>query len=178
MDALILPLIGAEISAQLGINAAAIATSGFPRWSDLNDNLETPPTGVAANVLMATLQNNTGLAAGTVAVNYDLAVANTPAEDAIPGHRVYYSLTGAANDWVPVGNFGTAGPVNVLLPVGNWAAGSQMFVLWADDNSLTNPDGLYQIDNVIFNAVPIPEPSLGLLAVLGSAILGLRRRRL
>ncbi|MGI8605183.1 MAG: hypothetical protein ACR2OZ_19600 [Verrucomicrobiales bacterium] len=178
MDATVQPLGAADIAFQTADNPGAPGTNAMFRWNSINLNLESAPTGVAAALLMATIQNEEAVAVSEVNLDYDLSVANDPAaEGPIPGHRLYYSLTGLPNEWIPVDNFGTIGPISVTLPVGNLPSGELMYVLWADDNSLANPDGQYQIDNVLFSAVLIPEPSLGILSVFGSVVLGFRRRR-
>jgi len=51
---------------------------------------------------MATLQNNTGNAATALTIEYDLGELNAAGPtvvEELPGHQVYYSLTGSANSW-------------------------------------------------------------------------------
>ncbi|HUP82202.1 MAG TPA: hypothetical protein VM260_26855 [Pirellula sp.] len=103
-----------------------------------------------------------------------LTIGRTGPEE-LPGHRVYWSLSGNVNTWNPIGNFGTVGTVNFNVPFGTWAAGTDAYVLWLDDNAATNPDGLYTLDNVAFTAVP--EPSSGLLGLSAIIAVGVKRRK-
>lgn len=137
----------------------------------------TTPTGTDANLTMVTLTNNTGSNLATLSISYDLASQNaaTQVESNLIGHRVYWSLTGNANTWNPLGNFATLGTVNFDVPFAAWANNTDAYVLWLDDNSEQNPDGLYTLDNVRFTAVP--EPSAGLLALGLGGVLGFKRFR-
>jgi len=77
------------------------------------------PTGVGYVSLMATLQNNTGVNQSALTFSYDLTENNSTAGavptvvvEEVPGHRVYFSLTGAAQSWQVVPKFlsiGTSG---------------------------------------------------------------------
>ena len=140
---------------------------------------------------MATLTNNTGSTITSLSIGYDFTIQNptatpAPAEDVIVGHRVYWSLTGLPQSWNPVGNFGTLGlttgaaiqtvPVSFSAPVATWANGTNAFILWLDDNSNVNPDGLFALDNIAFTPV-VPEPTAGLLALGACGVFGLGRRR-
>ena len=98
---------------------------------------------------MATLTNSTGSAVSTLNVTYDLATGVTPLHEEVPGHRLYYSISGAAGSWVAVGNYSVVGPQNIPvdLSASPWPDATQMYLLFADDNATSNPDGAYQIDN-------------------------------
>ena len=58
---------------------------------------------------------------------------------------------------------------------GGKQSGTSAYVLWLDDNSVTNPDALYTIDNVSFTGVP--EPTSGFLLLSAAGVLGWMRRR-
>ena len=153
-----------------------------------NGFVGTTPTGNGGNLLMVTLSNNTGSTVTSLSIGYDLGLQNgnvlTP-EVEFAGHRVYWSLTGTANSWNPIGDFGfrgTAGGVatqtqafSLTAPVAAWANGTNAFILWLDDNAATNPDGLYLLDNIAFT--PTPEPTAGLLALTALGVFGIVRRR-
>ncbi len=118
------------------------------------------PTGVDASILMARMTNNTGSSIVTLNLGWDLTLLNnsvaTPEE--LPGHRLYFSLNGTS--WTGIGNFGFAGVAggaatrtvaqSASITVGSWATGTPAYLVWLDDNGVTNPDGLYTIDNVSF----------------------------
>jgi hypothetical protein len=127
--------------------------------------LQTRPTGNGYLVLMATLQNDSGQTICALTMSYDWAQRNpVPVNESVPGHRVYWSLTGAPGTWVLIpecSNFtvsDTASSLTATLQVGAWTPGSTMYVLWADDNgpgSTDNPqEGAYTIDNVAFSEAP------------------------
>src|SRR5678810_172216 len=93
--------------------------------------------------------------------------------------------TGELGSWNPIGDFGYRGDPTMpatqtmvesfSVPVGALPAGGSAYVLWLDDNSATNPDALYTIDNVRFTGVP--EPASCLLAWSAAGILGWTRHR-
>src|SRR2546425_3630044 len=169
LDAAVELLSAGQVNMPLGQSATvspAPSANVIARWNSVLLLLQTRPTTVDYNVLMATLQNNTGSSATTLAISYDLgalvASDSTIMED-IPGHRVYYSLTGDAGTWVHIPDLdspsaASAGPksATVDLSATPWAAGATLYVLWADDNgpvSDTAPtrEGAYTIDNAIFS---------------------------
>ena len=167
----------ALLNAQLiSVAGGTVGTANQSRYYDAGF-IGTTPTGVDATLTMVTLTNGTGVNLSTFNITYDLASQNaaTQTEGEIAGHRVYFSLTGNANSWNPIGDFGTTGTVSVNAPVGSWVAGTNAFVLWLDDNSVPNPDGLYSIDNVRFTAVP--EPSSYLLGMGALGLFGMKRLR-
>ncbi len=196
-DTRIQTLASGTISGQLGIGATAgtAALAATSLWYS-NGFVGTPPTGTAGSVLLVTLTNNTGSTVPSLGITYDLGLQNgnvaTP-EAEFAGHRVYWSLTGLANSWTPIsstdatnannwGYRGTAGGVTLqtqsftlTAPVATWAAGTNAFVLWLDDNAASGFDGLYTLDNIAFTVVP--EPTAGLLALGACAVFGFARRR-
>ena len=159
------------------------------QWNSAGLFLQSRPSGVAFNVLMATLQNTTGAAGPGLTVSYtfgrELQTGATNAQEDVPGFLAFYSLTGASNSWqaIPALSTGNPGTLNANITLGSWANNSSLYLLWADDNgpassTAPNVEGGYTIDN--FSAtVVIPEPSTGLLGLIGAAVLGfaLRRRR-
>ena len=149
-----------QTNAASGINTAlasatSYAASGNAVWNSADQRLYTRPTGDAATLLMATLRNDTGSAQNLLSVSYDLGVS-APNTEQVPGHRVYWSLTGAANSWTPVGGFGTTdigtNTVSFAVSVGTWTSGALLYLLWADDNGSATPDTIYTIDNVTFQS--------------------------
>ncbi len=158
----------------ISIAGGTAITANQSRYYD-SGFIGTTPTGVDATLTMVTLTNGTGINLASLSISYDLASQNVPVEGEIAGHRVYWSLTGNTNSWNPIGDFGTTGTVAFDAPVGTWAAGTDAYVLWLDDNSIPNADGLYTIDNVRFTAVP--EPSACLLAMGALGMFGFKRLR-
>ena len=143
-------------SATMPPSANALARFNTSGWF-----LQTRPTGVAGTFLLATLQNDTGADLHGLTVTYNFRVANPPevtVVEEVPGLRAFFSLTGEAGSWqfVPQLTFVAPGFVAGPLPLGSWPAGSQLFLLWADDNSTSdannsgNEEGAYTIDD--FNA--------------------------
>ena len=148
--------------------APAISSAGIARWNSSILAVQTVPTGVGYVSLMATLQNNTGANQTALTFSYDLTENNSTAGaipttvvEEMPGHRVYFSQTGAAGSWqvVPeISSIGTSGTLVGTANVGSWPNGGLLYVLWADDNALAdrnntnNEEGGYLIDNVTFKA--------------------------
>jgi len=89
-----------------------------------------------------------------VDVSYDRGTNGATGVEEIPGHRVYYSLTGATGSWAVVEALSgsTAGLVNGTVPLGAWATNALLYLLWVDDNGSINPEPAYTIDN--WRAVP------------------------
>ena len=66
-------------------NAAGLWIQSRPTTANTN----------AANVLLATLQNDSGDAISSITISYTFGI-NNPATEEAPGFRVFYSLSGAA----------------------------------------------------------------------------------
>ena len=123
-------------------------------WSSTGLYLQTRPTGNGATALMCALENGLGASASAVTVSYDFASV-IPASESVSGHRVYYSLTGAAGSWVVIPELSSATPgrvsatISLALP-----NGGTLYLLWADENGAPSPDAANQIDN--FSAALTP----------------------
>jgi len=162
-----------QLDAAVQTNSAARITATFisstgnppggasqPQWSSSGRYIQTRPAGVVASLVMATLANAASLSIWAFDVQYDLAVPVTPFGEEVPGHRIYYSLSGVPNSWVMITNVSVAGPqaFTIYFP-GGWNAGNTMYLLFGDDNATTNPDGAYQIDNFRVANVIHGDPS-------------------
>ena len=148
------------ITALLGTSGGNPPTANaLCRRNDTLSLLQTVPTGTAYNLLMAALQNDTGSSQNTVTINYTLGDVTTgTTTEEIPGHLVFWSLTGAPGSWteIPVPSGGTAGSKSLVVNVGTWAVSSPLYILWVDDNAAANRDNLtaeeggYTLDDVQF----------------------------
>ena len=110
----------------------------------------TAPNNCAATLLMATFRNDTGGSRPNVVLSYDFAMYDFVAAE-LPGFNAYFSLTGEAGSWQPIAGLTgseTVGNHVATLELGNWAAGSPLYVLWADDNANGATDASYTIDNL------------------------------
>lgn len=113
----------------------------------------------AASILKATLVNDIGAAAATLTIAYDFAVQSAAAGE-LRGYYVYYSLSGAPGSWVKIPALSgseTVGRVTATADLGasGWQPGTELYLLWADDNANGVSDPSYTIDNVTFAAAPI-----------------------
>ena len=111
----------------------------------------------AAVLLMATLQNDTGSAQAGLELSYNTAT-NDPVAGLVelPGHRVYFSVTGTAGTWQVIPTLSgveTNGRLTVRLNLGSWPGGSPMYLLWFDDNANGANDPGYTIDNMALNPI-------------------------
>src|SRR5262245_1785788 len=135
-----------------GTTPPSTFSGGFRRNTTLNAIQSRPTTDAtnAANVLLATLQNDSGSDRSTVIVSYDFAV-QTPLAGQLPGFNAYYSLTGLPGSWVVIPELTgseVAGNKVATLSVGSWPQGSALYLLWADDNADAITDPSYTIDNL------------------------------
>jgi hypothetical protein len=124
--------------------------------------LQSRPVGNAANLLLATLQNDTGARVAGLRISYRFAAASSNITEDVPGFRAYWSLSGQPGTWHVIPELCTTNStlVNHLLTVGDWRAGSMLFLLWADDNGPAGTtgalqEGAYTVDD--FSATPVPE---------------------
>ncbi len=154
-----------DADANLSISAAAFVAStfadannpaaqnGIATWSTPGQLLQTRPTGNRFTALMGKFLNNTGTNATEIGVDYLSTVLAGVAEEAGRGTRVYYSLTGTTGTWVNVPTFNatavnTGSQLNSTNLAVNWFTGSNLFLLWIDDNaSGFGTDAPFQVDN-------------------------------
>lgn len=115
----------------------------------------TRPTGTTGDLLMATLTNNSGGSVSAVRLSYTLTVA-APVTEEVPGHLVYYSLTGISNTWVQIPELSSqpedvatgAHTKSAVVSFGtSWPANTRLYFLWVDDNG-PGTDTALMIDNV------------------------------
>jgi hypothetical protein len=119
-------------------------------------------TAVPAVVVKATLRNTSGSTMTGLRVQYLYnlhgGVPTGGSEDTeVPGLRAYYSATGSPGSWTFIPEFtvglGIASTnVSAILPV-SWADGTDMYLMWLDDNTSSNPDGTNSIANVVFTGM-------------------------
>jgi hypothetical protein len=118
--------------------------------------LQTRPTAVDYLLLLAHLQNTTGGPINAVNVAYDYSAASGVGTEDVKGLRAYWSITGSPGTWtmIPELSVDTAATYDVPQPLSvsitlpaPLANNGTMFLLWADQNSVTNPDASYHIKN-------------------------------
>jgi hypothetical protein len=152
----IAPTTSASYASAVGTSATnpPTSTNATFRHNTTGLFLQSAPTGNAFAGLKATLHNNTPNYITDLAVAFDLGatLAEAGTDGPMPGYRIYYSTTGAANSWTPVGNFSTAGPVNFNISGLGTSFPDNLYLVWGDDNANGGTEGQYQIDNVTFNA--------------------------
>ena len=150
------------INVALGAAAGAPpAAAGVAQWASVGQNLITRPTGVSGCVIMARLQNDSGAPRTALNISYNL-LAQNPVVEEVPGHLVYYSLTGAPSQWQPIPGISGDGSTGLKSATLNlsatpWTVGSVLYLLWVDDNGSGSPDSANQIDNF---SVSFPRPAL------------------
>lgn len=121
-------------------------------WSSTGRYLQTRPASSQYVMLLGKFVNDTGTNATQVTVSYVLNFAGNPAlEDVGMGTRAYYSFTGRTGSWVNIPEFNTTatnGTTNLTANLAiNWLYGSNLFLLWIDDNAVPTSDVANQIDN-------------------------------
>ncbi len=155
------------VTNSLGASPSAPVPSVQPIWNYAG-YVSTSPTGVAGNLLMARLQNDTTSGITELDLTYELGLANASVdtlEDVTAGHTLFYNLTGNAGDWIYLESKGFLGsaasppvspqPQNLRITLTTpWLPGTLLRLAWLDDNSAANPDGLYTIDNVRLTLPP------------------------
>ena len=179
MTTLVQTQTAAGISTIVGTNAVNTYTAAatFVHQGPAQHLSSTSGTG-KADFLLATLQNNAGSTINSFDAVFDFGIQSAGSDD-LPGFFMYYSTTGAASSWVSLGQIQLAGTsTNSIAPTGGWLSGTNLYLLWADDNSQANPDGAYTFDNFRVNSVvSVPEPGRVSLLGFASAMFVLRRRR-
>ena len=158
------------LASQIGSGANAKAY-----WRSGDQKLGTEPTGNMLTLLMATLRNTSDSPIDGLTVSYTLRSATVSPGEAIKGHRLYWSRTGAAGSWAAAGDYTVAtagGILNVVsnLPTVACPSGGLLYLVWADDNGGTNPDGDFTIDNVTFT--PFSDSAVAITSPEGSASVG------
>ena len=157
LDTAVAALTAGGITTQLLNPGAAPAANALASYDSSALNVQTRPTGNKFTELMATLQNNTGGTVSTLGLSYNFGINASVAESpGLWGHRVYFSLTGAASSWTNATAFNLAdnAPAQLLsgsLNIGTWTSGSTLYLLWVDDNGPAGPDAGFTLDNVSFN---------------------------
>ena len=167
-----------------GINRALASTAILPptqnnyaRWNSAAANLQTRIGNNMFTVLMATLQNDTGVEVSALRVSCDVGGGGFIPEE-VPGYRVYLSATGMPYSWQYIPELSTTvtGAFTATIQLGlPWAAGSLLYLFWADDNSAAGSDGYYTIDNVVIDlngpiGVNIHSPTNGQAFAEGAPI--------
>jgi hypothetical protein len=154
VDAAVQALTAASISTQLGSSTTfPPSANGIARYNGNASGqfLQTRPTSDAGLVLLAKLSNTSGSTIQFLRINYYLTNFAGDGATELEGQHVYYSTTGNANEWIKIDLF--TGQLNgqqtAAVPV-SWAAGTAMYVLWADDNGDGFSDASYCIDNLEF----------------------------
>jgi hypothetical protein len=133
------------------LSAAGSPPSSAPRalWST-NGYLHMRPT-TGATLLIGTFFNNTTTNAASIRIAYDYITNRAPlAAEQVRGLRVFYSLTGLENSWSNIVALSQTpeGRLSVDLPLAQpWQVGSNLYLLWADDNGSGNPDDAQNLDN-------------------------------
>ncbi len=153
LDAGAQTLDAASIATALPITASTSGTSRYARHSTNGGYLFTQPAGVPFAILLAKLQNTSGVEIGLLYVSYDFSVVVPPVTDNVPGQRAYWSQTGAPNSWTLIPEFSgltASAAVSSSLDLGAWAAAANLYILWLDDNNGTGAEGAFAIDNVVF----------------------------
>lgn len=143
-------------SAALIISQCASSTGNPPNpaagavWASGGRYLQTRPNANAATLLMATLVNNTGSDGTGARILYSYTNRTASSAEQIVGHRVFYSLSGAANSWslIPALSQTASGTLNANLIFPElWPGGGRLYLLWTDDNGSPSPDDALNIDN-------------------------------
>ena len=160
-----------ELLSAAGVNTALAVTqtrppsqNNFARWNATNQNVQIRTGNISFTVLMATLQNDTGVNLSSLFVSYEFGGGVFITEQ-IPGWRTYFSLSGTPGSWqnIPALNTTVTGSYSAVIDLGYWSAGSALYLLWADDNAFTGSDGYYTLDNFSVTDRPvlsIAHPSL------------------
>jgi len=170
-----------------------IANAGHPpgilanaTWSSTGLYLQTRPSSSRYTMLLGKFQNDTGTNATEIGISYRLTFAgNAAVEDTNKGTRLYYSFSGATNSWTNLAAFNTTltngSYVMSTNLVVNWPYGTNLFLLWVDDNALPATDVANQIDDFSLrvNAGDVPgligilnTPAHNTLFLLGATVRG------
>ena len=152
----------ADFTAQFGTstnNPPAAANS--PVWCSSGGYLQTCPTGVRFQVMIAKLVNDTGADANTLTVSYDFRQGSTNEE--VDGWLTYYSVAaGVPGSWRPIYALWTNAPggrlsATVILE-SPWSNSGTLCLLWVDDNGSPSPDTGNQMENFSATATMVASP--------------------
>jgi hypothetical protein len=164
LDAVVLTNMASLIRDPLTTDATVIPALGSgARWNSTGRFLQTRANGAVATLLKATLRNDSGEDLPSILVQYDLAAlvaSGSSISEDIPGHRVFYSFSGAPGTWIHIPGLNSATPAEqgtkraFLSFASNWVNGASLHLLFADDNgpsgsTAPNHEGGYGIDNFI-----------------------------
>jgi len=155
LDNVVLPTAASFYSGTLATSATNPPTTAIANWryNTTNLNVQSDPTGNAANGLLATLHDNTSNYISALGVTFDVILANFTPVEQIPGVRAYWSATGAANSWTAAGSFdvGANQSFNISGLAHNFG-NNPFYLLFVDDNADGGTEGYYALDNVRLNA--------------------------
>jgi hypothetical protein len=147
-------------------------------WSSTGLYVQTRPTGNRYTALMGKFLNASGSNVAELVISYQLTFASTTiAEEPGRGTRVYYSYTGQSNTWVNLPTLNTVASNGVAqfstnLPV-TWLSGSNLYVLFVDDNTSAGADVAVELDNfsIAITAGLAPTVSAALTAPANNALI-------
>ena len=177
LDAAVQLLSAANINTPLAVTQTQPpAQNNFARWNAPGQYVQIRTGNISYTVLMATLQNDSGVSLASLPVSYGFDGGLFITEQ-VPGWRAYFSLTGSPGSWqnIPALNTSLPGNYSAVLDLGYWPAGATLYLLWADDNAAAGSDGYYTLDNFLAGVVIDPlmvinTPADGQAFVLGSNI--------
>ena len=175
LDAAVQLLSAVSINTPLAASATQPPSQyNFARWNQPGQYVQIRNGNIAYTALMATLQNDSGHHHFSMFVSYDFGGGLFIIEQ-VPGWRAYFSLSGAPGSWqnIPALNTTVPGRYSAAIDLGFWAAGSPLYLLWADDNSTSGSDGYYTLDNFFASVtagLSIVEPASGQTFVEGANV--------
>jgi hypothetical protein len=151
-----------NLNSQGAVLPAIPAANRVGVYATAGHYIMTRPTGPGYGVLMGTFQNNSGSAQPQIVITYTLT-ANSQVAEEIPGHGVYYSLSGAAGSWIRIPGISGDGITGIKsatldLSATPWAIGSMLYLFFADDNAGATPDTGYLIDDFSLTFSGSPPP--------------------
>ena len=164
-----------------------------------NTYFNSPASGAVAGYSAVAFKNNTGTALNSFTLSYDgeqWRYGNTTAQSLELSYGFGATFTTVSSWATPGGIFNFTSPiatsstaavdgngVGLVAGLGGtvttpWAAGSTLWVRWADRNDTGADHGL-AIDNLSFSVTAIPEPGTYTLLLAGLGVVGFvaRRRR-
>lgn len=175
LDVAVQLLSAANINTPLAVTSTQPPSqNNFARWNAPGQYVQIRTGNISYTVLMATLQNDTGINLPYLLASYDFGGGAFITEQ-VPGWRAYFSQTGSPGSWqnIPALNTSLTGSYSAVIDLGLWTAGSTLYLLWADENSALGPDGYYTLDNLLLGTtagVSIGEPANGQTFVHGTNI--------